>query len=92
MGETQHVAGSEKAVENTLAVDARPIGATEVANDDFTVGDGEAAVATGNPRRVKADLTSSVAADECQRLNETEVGALVQRDEAREHDQGRQSR
>jgi hypothetical protein len=89
MGNTQDVTGLEKSVHDAPAVDPRSVGAAEVANDDCAVADGEAAVATGYPRRVKADLARSIPADECQQLSETEVSVPVQRDEAREHDQSR---
>jgi hypothetical protein len=87
MGDTQHVAGSEKARRHALAVDPGSIGAAQVANEDLAVHKDQAAVVTRYSRRIKTDITSSIAADERERLFETEVGFPVQGDEAREHDQ-----
>ena len=83
VGDTQTSPGRRRPTLDAPAVDPGPIGAAQVANEDLAVADGQAAVATGYPRRVEADLASPIAADECQRLIETEGGVPVQRDEAR---------
>ena len=92
VGDTQHVAGPENTPLDALAVDPGPVGAAQVENEDLAVARGQAAVPTGYPRPFEAYLASRTAADECQRVIETEVGVPVQRNEAREHDHGRQSR
>jgi hypothetical protein len=85
MGDTQHVTGPEAAAIYTLAVDPGSVGAAQVANDNLGAGKTQATVATGYPRRVEPNLTSSIAADQRQRTVEVEGCGSVQCDETGEH-------
>jgi hypothetical protein len=91
VGDSQHVAGSEKAARDAPVVNYGPVGAAQVANENLALAAGQAAMATGYPRRVKPDIASAIATDERQWTIKTEVGVAVQRDEAREHGQNRRS-
>jgi hypothetical protein len=78
VGDTQHVAWSENTLFDAPAVDTGPVGAAQVENEDLAMARGQAAVPTRYPRPFEAYLASPTAADECQRVIETEVGVPVQ--------------
>ena len=70
VGDPQFIAGAEDTLVDTPAADPRPVGAAQVTDDDPVAIQGQAAVSTGHPRRVEADITVRIPADEGQRARE----------------------